>query len=48
MITCGPQEFRSMDDNKAEGRIAKLVFPENKVSQIFQRTNISNPVRIRG
>ena len=39
--------------NKAEGRISKRVFQENKVRQIFRKTNIFYPLirthrRIRG
>ena len=30
--------------NKANGRISKRVFQENKVRQIFWKTNISNPL----
>ena len=30
--------------NKAKGRISKRVFQEDKVRQIFQKTNISYPL----
>ena len=30
--------------NKPKGRISKQVFPENKASQIFRKTNISYPL----
>ena len=31
-------------DNKAKGRISKLVFQENKARQIFRKTNTSYPL----
>ena len=31
-------------NNKPKGRISKQVFPENKASQIFRKTNISYPL----
>ena len=31
-------------DNKAEGRISKRVFQENKARQIYRKTNISYPL----
>ena len=35
--------------NKAEGRISKRVFQENKARQIFRKTNIFYPqIRTRG
>ena len=33
----------NITDNKAEGRISKRVFQENRARQIFWKTNISYP-----
>ena len=30
--------------NKAKGQLSRRVFQENKVRQIFQKTNISHPL----
>ena len=33
------------DGNRANGRISKRVFQENKARQIFRKTSISHPMR---
>ena len=33
--------------NKANGRISKRVFQENKTSQVFRKTNISYPLGVQ-
>ena len=37
-------DYLQLIGNKAKGRISKQVFQENKVHQIFRKTNISYPL----